>query len=159
MGKRFLVPLVLGGFIAILLILYRGGPNWLPVLHEGDASPAVWRTSDPAEVLVGWVFKAEDCLSCYTPASALRHLQGEYGSRVRIAAVLVGRDSATANSFLRRERLNVQLTSLSTLGYRKQFRWTPTPALYVVRDGEIALLAPNASGVAFEDTVRRFLAD
>lgn len=166
MGKRFLLPLIAGCVVAAAVLLYRTGPTWLPRLEAGSGSPAVWSEDGGADLLVGWVLRAEDCLSCTTPTTAFRQMKAKYGDRVKIVGVGVATDSAAVESFLRRERLQVQMTYLDRLAYHRQFGWSPVPAVYVVRDGKV-VVAPEAGArspdrlaeiVMLEDTVHRMIA-
>lgn len=103
----------------------------------GDLAPVFWEAPESVDAVLGWVFSAEECLSCYTPAAELRRIQAEYGSRVRLSGVAVDVPPDYAEKFFRVQRLNGSITHLSRGEYQRLFGATPLPAMYVVQGGRI----------------------
>ena len=100
-------------------------------LRPGDPTPAAWRGADRASPVVAWVFRGEDCLSCFTPAYELRRLGAEHGDRFSLWAVAVDDSGSLAGPFLRRERIEAVQRSLDADAYREAFGRTELPVLLV----------------------------
>lgn len=92
-------------------------------------------------MVVAWIFRAEDCLSCNTPVRPFRQLQARYADRVRFQALAVSDapdDRALVASFLKRERLLSFETRLLDLGqYRGSFGQQTLPAVVVLAGGRL----------------------
>jgi hypothetical protein len=99
--------------------------------------------SQGTNVTIGWVFRAEDCLTCQNFQGELRHILGVHGSQVNFVAVHVGEkaDTLLATAFFHRERLDPVLVNLAANEYRKLFGAMPLPALYVVVNSKLVHVA------------------
>jgi len=112
-----------------------------------------------AKRTVQWVFTARDLISCRTPAYALRHLRSELGPDVRVVAYGIDVDAADARSFLRFERLDVELVTGSARSYEKQFKKVARSGLYVLWGDSVVSGFRSVSGRAYPDpaTVEQLL--
>lgn len=139
--------------IALTLALVGGGAfGKRHGLRAGDPSPMIWRGADLSTPVVAWVFRAEDCLACFTPARELRGLQAEYGDRLRIWAVAVDDPRNLAGPFLRGERIRAQHRSIDSGMYRQLFGRAELPALYVsLRDTIRGVWTPQQPDSATAD--------
>jgi hypothetical protein len=138
---RLLVPVSLLSIVAIATAQARGG-----------ASRTRLRTPVPeARQTVQWVFTARDLISCRTPAYALRHLRSQLGPDVRIVAYGIDVDEADARSFLRFERLDVELVTGSAGSYERQFKKVAKSGLYVLWGDSVMRGFPSVPGRAYPD--------
>lgn len=96
--------------------------------------PKIQEDSRP---VVSWVFYPADFLSCRSPAYAFRHLDAEFGSRVRLVAYGMNVDERRARSFLRDERLEVELITPTPERYRALYGRNPRTGVSLSRDGKI----------------------
>jgi hypothetical protein len=126
-------------------------------LGIGSEVPELWSEPVGSVVLIGWAFRTEDCLSCVTPAAAFRQIGRKYGSRVKIAALAVGEEPEVVKSFLRRERLDVDLAHVNVATYRTLFGSSPLPAIYVAVDGVVVAADLGTSDPATRDPRLRIL--
>jgi hypothetical protein len=121
-------------------------------LRPGDASPAIWRGADLRTPVVAWVFRGEDCLSCFTPARELRGLQAEYGDRIGIWAVAVDDTRGLAGPFLRAERIRARHQSIDSDTHRRVFGRSELPTLYLsLRDTVRAVWTPQRPDASSPD--------
>lgn len=99
---------------------------------EADGSPS-------ERIVVTWVFRAEDCLSCQAFPGEIRRVLKDHVGSIRFAAVQVGEpdDTAVTNAFFRREQLNPHYIQMSPAAYRATFGILPLPAIYVVVNGRL----------------------
>jgi hypothetical protein len=86
-------------------------------------------------VTLRWVFRPGDLMSCRTSARDLRHARLAFGDRVQIHAVAVGSDVEYVQSFLRGERLQAEVVTISERDYRRNLSSVPTPSVALVRAG------------------------
>lgn len=109
-----------------------------PALAVGDAFPAGVAPAAAARgVVLAWVFRSEDYLTCAAPAAELRRVQRALGA-VRVVAVAVGDEHREwLPAFFRRERVDVDAAYLDLPVYRDRFGGSPLPALYLLRDGRV----------------------
>lgn len=133
-------------------------------LRPGDPTPATWRGQDRMSPVLAWVFRGEDCLSCFTPAYDLRRSQAEHGDRLTLWAVAVEDPTDLAGPFLRRERLEAVRRSLDMDSYRRAFGRAELPALYLsLRDTIRGIWRPRgeeaSEGAGSKTTVREMVAD
>jgi len=141
---RLLVPVSLLSTAAIATAGTRGGD---PRARPAPPARATQQT-------VQWVFTARDLISCTTPAYALRHLRAELGPDVRVVAFGIDVDEADARSFLRFERLDVELVTGSARSYQQQFRKVPRSGLYVLRGDSVVSGFRSVPGRAYPDPAR-----
>jgi hypothetical protein len=105
---------------------------------------------------VQWIFYPKDLLSCSTPAFVLRHLHAELGRGVPVVAYGIDIERSDAQSFLRSERLNLELVTGSARSYRGLYKKTPVSGLYlVVGDSIISKIQPrDGSGYPSVQAIR-----
>lgn len=120
-------------------------------MDAGDPAPQFWST-EPGQVVVGWVLRGGDLIRCETEATVLRALTRQHGARVRVSVVAVDTDSALVASFFRTERLPAELTLVTRDEFRGQFGTTALPALYLVRNDTVTEVVP---GSGREETTQR----
>jgi len=72
-----------------------------------------------ARVTVTWILRDQDLFSCQSAAYDLRALVRVHGSAVLLRVVAVDSDPALVAAFMRRERLNLAVTHLSSGEYRR----------------------------------------
>lgn len=118
---RLLVPVTLLSILALAAAAVRVDAARRPertLAHEGRRT-------------VQWVFTARDLISCKSAAYTLRHLRAVDPS---VAVVAYGIDvkEVEVRSFLRSERLDVELVIGSARSYEKQFNRRPLSGLYVL---------------------------
>ena len=89
-------------------------------------------------VVVGWIFSADDCLVCVTPAAALRHVAIPHGVRIRLRAIGIGGDRAVIDGFFRRERIAAEVILLSESESRSALGKVARPSLFLISDGTVA---------------------
>jgi hypothetical protein len=87
--------------------------------------------------VIGWTFYDVDFLSCRTPASTFRHLAKELGPHVRLIAYGINIDEQRARSFLRKERLDIELITTTPEQYRARYGRNPKTGIHVARRGKI----------------------
>ncbi len=111
----------------------------------------------PDSVLeIVWSFEVEDLMVCDAgPAMALRHLQRQYGPRVRLTMVAVGKDPHLIRPFLKRERLNAEVVQVSSAAdYARRFGPAPLPSVQFRRGGVLLAAARDThwtDGVSLRD--------
>ena len=110
-----------------------------PALAPGSAFPAALaRPGAPDEVVLAWVFRTNNYLSCLAPVVELRRAQQASGGKVRVVAVAVGSEHrAWVPAFFRRERIQAEVAYVDVDGYRRLLASSPVPALYLVQEGTI----------------------
>ena len=121
--------------MATLAVARRPGPSVGP----GSAFPAALaRSGGRGEVMLAWVFRSEDYLSCSAPAVELRRVQRALGGRVRVVAVAVGSEHrGWVPAFFRRERVRAEIAYVDVGEYHRLLGGSPLPAMYLVQDGTI----------------------
>lgn len=125
----------------------RGGST--RSLEVGDGAPPLLRPTGRAPLLITWVIRAQDCLTCRTPSRALRRWSG-IPMEAAIQVVVVGRGEDRVRAFLEAERIVARVSRLNRGAHRKMFGRASVPALYVVRhDTVIAVWVPAARPVGF----------
>ncbi|HEX2095019.1 MAG TPA: hypothetical protein VHG28_21650 [Longimicrobiaceae bacterium] len=102
--------------------------------------------SSPEIPMVRWVFRKEDLITCRTAAYALRHLKATLGSEVRITALAVDMDEGFARSFLRSERLPIELLTVPAHRLESRYGDTPPPGLYVLLGDSLVQAFPAGRG-------------
>jgi len=121
--------------LATLAVARRPGP---PLAAGSTLPPALVRPGAPDEVVLAWVFRTGDYLSCAAPIAELRRAQHALGPKVRVAAVVVGaRHRGWVPAYFRRERVSAEVAYLDVDEYRRVLGASPLPALYLVRGGTI----------------------
>lgn len=130
---------------------------WLPYLFVAGCSPTdsgATETSQLVRVLSGvseeevfsskpvivtWVFRTEDCLTCQAFPAEIRRALKEHGESIRFAAIQVGApgDTTVAKAFFERERLNPRYVQVRSNDYRATFGDLPLPAIYVIVNGRL----------------------
>ena len=122
--------------LATLAVARRPGP---PLAPGSTLPPALVRPGAPDEVVLAWVFRTGDYLSCAAPILELRRAQHALGPKVRIAAVVVGaeRHRGWVPAFFRRERVSAEVAYVDVDEYRRVLGASPLPALYLVQGGTI----------------------
>jgi hypothetical protein len=88
-------------------------------------------------VTVTWTLRDEDLFACVSAAYDLRALVRSYGSAVAIRVVAVDSDPSLVAAFMRRERLDANVTYLSTREYRQAYRTSPVPGIAVGVQGRL----------------------
>lgn len=107
----------------------------------GDPFPLV---ADPAGALrVAWVLRPDDYLTCQTAADGVRRLQRRHGDALPVTVVSVGAHPEWLRGFLRRQRIEASLVSLSERDYRRRFGGPAAPRLYLLRGGTVLDIAPG----------------
>jgi hypothetical protein len=122
-------------------------------LNAHSTAPGVLRPVHSL-ALVTWVLRAEDCLSCRTPASVLRRVAGRYAPNVEVSVLLVGTDDRLVYDYLAAERLPAQVKRISKARYRAEFGNSPLPALYVVRGDTIVATWAKTSPASESEILR-----
>jgi hypothetical protein len=153
MVRRSLLPLISAAALALPPTLLGG---FRPVA-EGERAPvaisAIPRSAEELPMVsIQWVLRVEDLIACETAAPAMRRAFHQYGERLRITTYLIGRDTALARSFLRRERLgSAQLVSISDREFARDF----TQRFPTAMSAPLVVLSTNGSpAVAFKADVR-----
>lgn len=128
MIRRRLPEFVLAGFLLL--------GAFTPLLVAA-AAPAAHGTraldlAGDDRLVVRWVFRDADLMSCRTPAYTLRHLRSRFGDSIELVALGIGVDEPSARAFLRAQRLDVKFVSLSEAEYRKHFTQPPVPGIVVL---------------------------
>jgi hypothetical protein len=109
-----------------------------PALRPGDVLPVGQAAPRGDGVVLAWVFRSQDYLTCAAPAAELRRVQRAFGADVRIVAVAVGSEHRDwLPAFFRRERVDVRPVFLEEDEYHARFGGSPLPAMYLLRDGRI----------------------
>lgn len=115
-------------------------------------------------VIITWVFRAEDCLTCQAFPIEIRKILDKHGAAVRFAAIQVGEaaDTAIASAFFRRERLSPHYRQMERSGYRALFGDLPVPAIFVTINGRLALAefgdnAGTISGIPLSEFISGLL--
>ncbi|HEV7591293.1 MAG TPA: hypothetical protein VGO40_24485 [Longimicrobium sp.] len=83
--------------------------------------------SGAAPMEIVWVLRPDDYLTCQTAADGVRRLQRQYGGALPVSVVGVGAHPEWLRGFLRRQRIEAGITSLSERDFRRRFRRQPTP--------------------------------
>jgi hypothetical protein len=86
-------------------------------------------------VTLQWVFRTGDLMTCRTSARDLRHARLAFGNRVQIRAVAVATEAEVVRAFLRGERLNAEVVTISEREYRRTLSSMPTPSVTLLHDG------------------------
>lgn len=138
MGTRTLA----GAFRTILLLLSATLSTGCDSreLRTEDFAPAFWQDADSASIVLGWVFSAEDCISCFTPAAEFRRLQSTYGRSVELVGIAVDVEPGYAERYFRSQRVSVAVTHISGAEYKRVFGTAGMPAFYLVEHGRIAAI-------------------
>jgi glutathione S-transferase len=106
----------------------------LVALREGVTLPPSHLLADSAGATVlTWVFDADDCLACVTPAAALRRIVARQRATMRLRLLAVASDSAVVAGFLRQERLRAEVVRLSESRARAVLGPLTRPALLLTR--------------------------
>ena len=93
-------------------------------------------TQTNAELTVTWVFRGADLFACETVAYDLRRVIAEHGGRVDVRAIGIDADQELVASFLRKERLPIQVAPYTDAQYRLAFGTASSPAVFVTRGGQ-----------------------
>ena len=146
---RLLIPVSLLSIVALATAAVRIDATRAPEeepAHEGRRA-------------VQWVFTARDLISCKTVAYTLRHLRAESDPNLAVVAYGIDVNEADVRSFLRAERLNVELVTGSARRYEKQFNRRPASGIYVLRGDSVVRSFPSAPGRAYRapPTVQQLL--
>lgn len=155
MGNRTLAAAFLTSLaIAAGLIYYRRAPApafGRPVTAGAEIARllsskagADVNESNP-EIVIAWVFRTEDCLSCQGWSWAFRRIQQKYAEQVKLYALHVGDDVSAVDEFFRRERLAGSLVHLRPREYRRVFGSTALPALYLLKGETVVAVRSGKS--------------
>lgn len=115
---------------AIPLLISRAEAS---ALQAGSQAPPLWKPENDSEVVIGWIFRAEDCFACDAPTEIFRSLQRQFGNEIKIVATVVGPDVEGIEQRLRRERVDHSLTQMTENEYRSLVGSAPLPAIYLTR--------------------------
>lgn len=95
--------------------------------------------SASAGITLGWLLRADDCLTCDNPARLLRAIQRRYsGDRVGLVMVVVGPASQGPALFAEQERLTVDLRTIPELPAMAGRPETGSPVLYLAAGKVVA---------------------
>jgi hypothetical protein len=106
-----------------------------PVLAGAEQPLPGWKVEGRSIV---WALRPRDFLSCRTAGSVLRQIQNS-DLAAPLTLVSVRGDSAWAASLLRSERLAGKVYVVSEREYRRRFRQTFTPMVFILRRDSIRL--------------------
>jgi hypothetical protein len=155
MGNRQTIHhvLTLLGSVAVVLTLSAG--TALPAQPPVELRPIVTAARTNSELTVTWVFRGEDLFACETVAYDLRRVLGEYGERVEVRAIGINADEELVASFLRKERLPIQVAPYTEVQYRQAFGTTNSPAVFIARPGQPVrtVFASNAPQVGRQSSL------
>jgi hypothetical protein len=112
-------------------------------ISRGDRAPSSL-TAASDQVVVGWIVRETDCLACVTPAYEFRRLL-ENSGRVHIRTVVVGGSDSLVVSFLARERLPVDVRTISDELLRDQFGELDPPFIVVTHERVVRAVIRTAS--------------
>jgi len=113
-----------------------------------------------------WAFEVGDLMACDGgPALALRHLQREFGPRVRLTMIAIGEDPHIIQPFLKRERLDAEVVRLSRRAFVRRFADSPLPSIRLVQRGVTLATARDTAWIdgvplrtlGIEEAARTFL--
>jgi hypothetical protein len=126
--------------VVLLLLLCNCGES----IGRGDAAfpdgaemPSDITGDRRGEISLLWVLGAEDYLRCETHAREIRRVQAGIPAGMRLRVLSVGGRDEWLRSFVRRERLNAEITSLATRDFARRFGQRPHSALYVLSGSRV----------------------
>jgi hypothetical protein len=105
--------------------------------HSQQAVSAVRAENPGASVGVTWTLRDREIFACESATYDLRALLRSYGGRVDVRVIAVDADPALIASFLRRERLDLRVSHVSTADYRRAFHSEPVPGVAVTQRGRL----------------------
>jgi hypothetical protein len=126
MARQSIASLTLGFAVLVGLWIFVVPRN--PVLPGDLVSSSTWE--------MVWVVRERDCISCQRATSQLRHLQVVTGLPLHIVYV-GGRDIATVEALLARERLRADVRRISVLARYLRFGPRDVPFIVVIDQGRI----------------------
>jgi hypothetical protein len=98
-----------------------------------------------------WVFAARDLATCRSPAYAFRHLRSELAGRLDFTAYGLDVDEQDARSFLRSERLDVDLAHPSRHMLPASLGNAPKPGLYLTKGDSLLRAFPSGISHTYPD--------
>jgi len=104
---------------------------------RGSPAPRLSNARSESQLVVQWVFRAADLLTCRTSAAELRHAQMQFGNHVQVSVVAVDVDPGVVRALLRSERVVADVVHLSEREYARDFGAVQTPVVFVVRSGRV----------------------
>ena len=132
---------------ALSLLAVLGCARKSTALDRGERVPALALGATAAPVGVVWVLRPDDFLTCQTAADGVRQLQQRFGASLPIRVVHVGPHPAWVRGFLRRQRIEADVTPMTERVFRKQFHRAPAAWLYLVRRGVVVDVLPGRGQV------------
>lgn len=137
-----LVSLLLAGAVAAVALLGADTQRTEPPPLEETAGEAL---------VVHWVFRPAELITCKTPAYVLRHLRDDLGPNVRVVAYGVGVGEEEARSFLRAERVPAELRTATPEEYRSRYNMSPETGIYIVSGTNIVQAFPAGPNHRYPD--------
>lgn len=133
--KRFLAPMLAATLTA----------GWAGV-EEGVSSAATGNErieaseADTGDLVIRWVFRQGDLMSCRTSARDLRHVLFNHGERVQMIAIAIDSDPRYVQGFFRAERLRGEVEYLTERQFRRRHGSVPYPSVAIIRDNRVVEL-------------------
>jgi hypothetical protein len=107
---------------------------------QGGALNVGTSARESTRIGVTWTLRDRDLFACESAAYDLRALVREHGGRVAIRAIAIDADPGLVTSFLRKERLQLQVSYLSAQQYRRAYGGEPVPSVAVSQRGRLVEL-------------------
>ena len=99
-------------------------------------------------LVVAWIFRIADVLSCQSAGPLLREVQKYEGDRVAIRVIAIGDASELVQDYFRVQRIRAQVRYVPGASFREGFGDLKLPALFLVRDGVVRGIWTGSSTVA-----------
>lgn len=113
----------------------------------GDRFPLISGDSPAAPLEIVWVLRPDDYLTCQNAANGVRRLQRSHGRALPVRVLAIGPHPEWLREFLRRQRIDAEVTVLAESEFRRRFQRQPAPWLYLLRAGRVFDVIPGRGSV------------
>ncbi|SOD02474.1 hypothetical protein SAMN05216486_10382 [bacterium JGI 053] len=113
----------------------------------GERFPLTRGNAPPAPLEIVWVLRPDDYLTCQNAADGVRRLQRGYGRALPVTVLAIGPHPEWLREFLRRQRIDAEVTILAESEFRRRFQRQPAPWLYLLRGGRVFDVLPGLGSV------------